>query len=314
MTMRVYRSSDAGAPVLRGNTPGDFINVLDKCLVTGYGTKLPAGWSKPFTGTNVAAFQQGAGSNEMFLRVDDTSTATANRAVRVVGYETMSDVNTGLPDSFPTEAQHSGGLRWFTGYNGPDMPNAREWMILADESFFTISLRTFPSNANLDYYWENNFFGDIIPIKPGDSTHTYIFGSTSASANTSSNSNVNLTTLGTATPGLYVARPYTNLGGSAPAGLGSNTNLAGSSFGNGRLRYPNPTDGGLWLAQVLVHETAVNTVRGILPGWWAPCHADDALVQGDTFSGSGDLAGRQFLWRVVSSSNAIVFETSDTWR
>ena len=43
MTVRIYSSSDAGAPVLRGNTPGDLINLLEKCLVTGYGSKAGAG-------------------------------------------------------------------------------------------------------------------------------------------------------------------------------------------------------------------------------------------------------------------------------
>lgn len=110
MTMRVYRSSDASAPALRGNTPGDLINVLDKCLVTGYGSLAGAGWTKPFTGTNLAVFRQGAGSNGMYLRVDDTSSAAGSRSARVVGYEVMSDVNNGTPQSFPTAVQYSGGL------------------------------------------------------------------------------------------------------------------------------------------------------------------------------------------------------------
>ena len=109
MTVRFYSSSDAGAPAVRGNTPGDIINLLTKCLVDGYGAKAGAGWTKPYTGTNVAAFRQGAGSNGMYLRIDDTSTEAGNRNARIVGYETMSDVNTGAPQSFPTAAQRAGG-------------------------------------------------------------------------------------------------------------------------------------------------------------------------------------------------------------
>ena len=38
MAVTIYTSDDAGAPVLDG-TNGSLINLLDKCLVTGYGSK-----------------------------------------------------------------------------------------------------------------------------------------------------------------------------------------------------------------------------------------------------------------------------------
>jgi ABC-type glutathione transport system ATPase component len=68
----------------------------------------PAGWEKVFSGTNKAVYRAPATPDgcRMYLRVDDT----VGRNMRVVGYETMGDVDTGgMP--FPTGTQLSGGQR-----------------------------------------------------------------------------------------------------------------------------------------------------------------------------------------------------------
>jgi hypothetical protein len=44
----VYRWDDAGAPPLVNGKPSELINILQKCLVDGYGTKTPLGWTKEF--------------------------------------------------------------------------------------------------------------------------------------------------------------------------------------------------------------------------------------------------------------------------
>ena len=43
--VNVYRWDDEGAPQIVEGRPSEFINVLKKCLVDGYGTKSAAGWS-----------------------------------------------------------------------------------------------------------------------------------------------------------------------------------------------------------------------------------------------------------------------------
>lgn len=48
LPVTVYRWDDAGAPQLTGRTPSDFIDVLKKVLVYGYGTKVGLGWSIAF--------------------------------------------------------------------------------------------------------------------------------------------------------------------------------------------------------------------------------------------------------------------------
>ena len=68
----------------------------------------PAGWEKVYSGTNLAAYRSSdVSGTRMYMRVDDTGTTNA----RVVGYESMTDVNTGVMP-FPTSLQQSGGYYW----------------------------------------------------------------------------------------------------------------------------------------------------------------------------------------------------------
>ena len=45
LPVTVYRWDDPGAPQLQNRTYAEWIEILRKCLVDGYGTKQPAGWS-----------------------------------------------------------------------------------------------------------------------------------------------------------------------------------------------------------------------------------------------------------------------------
>lgn len=315
MTVRVYRSSDASAPVLRGNTAGDLINVLDKCLVAGYGSKTAAGWTKPYTGTNIAVFRNGAGSTGAYLRVDDTSTAASNRAARVVGYEAMSDVNTGTPNSFPTNAQLSGGGYWWTKFSSSTAANAREWMIVATEKVFYMWIDTYPEQATQEYNNEFYGFGDIQSWKTGDATHCFLLCSTSTSAPSTSEQKMQNASIGSATPGLYMARRFDQLGGPVPMGWQSDSGKQSTYMCSGQFSYPHGPDGALLLAPVycLDPNSSPYNVRGIFPGLWAHPHASTILAHLDTFNGQGDLTGKTFISLRLGASSGVIIETSDTW-
>ena len=288
----------------------------------GYGSganaKVGAGWTKPFVGTNVACFKQGAGSNGMYLRVDDTSSTTNYRAARVVGYENMIDVNTGSPSPFPTEAQKPGGSGWFTHYGSGSVANPREWKVIADEKFFWLLINTYPENGQSNYYYNEAYaFGDIIPFKPGDTTHTCLLANDTTSSPNSSEAypwegNSISSTL--ARYRLSFARNYTNLGGPTTHGWHSDHTKGSTSWGNGNLQYPHGPDGGMYLAPVWAHDpqTSPYNVRGIMPGLWVPLHSTGILSQHQTVQGQGDLAGKTFMYR-RHYNNAVLLEISDTW-
>jgi hypothetical protein len=115
MTVRVYRSTDASAPVLTGQV-GSLIALLDAVLVNGYGALSAAGWTKSFSTTNKAAYRQNAtGANNtaapMYLYVDDTGPgAGAAREARACGFETMSAITPTGTGQFPTAALSTIGV------------------------------------------------------------------------------------------------------------------------------------------------------------------------------------------------------------
>lgn len=51
LPVTVYRWDDAGAPQINSGLPSEIINVLKKCLVDGYGSKVGLGWTKPYEDT-----------------------------------------------------------------------------------------------------------------------------------------------------------------------------------------------------------------------------------------------------------------------
>jgi hypothetical protein len=69
--VRIYRSTDPSAPVV-DSQPGSVIQILTACLVNGYGTFPPAGWSVSNISTNVAEYTMGPGGTNSRLWVDDS--------------------------------------------------------------------------------------------------------------------------------------------------------------------------------------------------------------------------------------------------
>lgn len=260
--------------------------------------RAPAGWLKSFSGTNKAVYRQGGG-NQFYLRVDDAGTTTA----RVVGYEAMTDVDTGTAP-FPTGAQISGGLYFLKS----DTANStvREWVITAIDRLFHFLVRVSATNSTQVV---GHCFGDIKTHKSGDAYHTCIIGLTGT--NYTSNKYADISLVNSTVSGHYLARSYTQLGSSAPCGKHSdNAKINDSVAGKSGLLFPNPVDGGLYLAPLWLHE--VNALRGLLPGVWAPLHAQP-LTHWDTFEGAGALAGKTFLAWNQYNSGQVFLETSNTW-
>lgn len=48
LPVKIFKSTDQGAPVIKIGKPSEMITVLKKCLVEGYGDKSPLGWTLAF--------------------------------------------------------------------------------------------------------------------------------------------------------------------------------------------------------------------------------------------------------------------------
>ena len=73
----VYKWDDVGAPQITTGSPTEYMNVLIKCLVEGYGTKQPVGWevlenqaSTPFLALH-NNIQAGASGGKFILKAPD---------------------------------------------------------------------------------------------------------------------------------------------------------------------------------------------------------------------------------------------------
>ena len=259
------------------------------------------GWTRAYSGTNKAAYRQGAGSNGFLLRVDDTGTTSQ---ARTVGYESMSDVDTGVA-GFPTAAQFSGGM-YFNKSNTADA-TTRAYVIACSDKLLLLAI-----NHDSSATWAStavSVFGDIKSYKSGDAFHALIIGDASLASGAFA---VGAVTGGSA--GHYLARTYTQLGASITCSKHGDSGLVSSvtaAIGAAGLTYPHPVDGGLYLAPLFVRESTL-LVRGQLPGYWCPLHARP-LVSLDTFSGTGALAAKTFIAFNTTATGQVFLETSDTW-
>jgi hypothetical protein len=261
----------------------------------------PAGWEKPFSGTNLAAYRSAEiASTRCFLRVDDTAAQNA----RAVGYESMSDINTGT-GPFPTSAQVSGGLWW--GKANSTATTARSWMVVADDKTFWYYVNTVGSSSPVDGVVYG--FGDVNSLKSGDAYGCVLFGpSTDLSASTSVQiQHAFYAQMTSTTTSGYLARAYTAIGGAAPTykRAESYCRQEVTSGLSTDIPYPNGADNGLILSRMTVQE-AGGHVRGVLPGlYFVPqiLTATSFSAQ-DKIAGQGVLAGRKLLAVKASGGSA----------
>lgn len=319
MTVRLYRSTDASAPVLTGQV-GSLITLLDAVLVNGYGSQTAAGWTKPYSGTNTAVYRMAtSGNTGFYLDVLDNAPSTAREA-RMRGYETMTAVSTGT-GPFPTAAQSS--FANICRKSASADATARAWYCIADGSCFYL----FTDTGDVASYSFTYHFGDFFSYASADAYRCCNIGRT-AENNGATNAEMlpylyqSASAINSSPGGHYAARHWTGVGGSLPfakhtsllASGGSGTYVMGS--GASLLPYPNGADSGLQLAPLYVGHTV--GLRGYLKGFWCPLHFQP-LGHGDTFSGTGNMAGKSFIALNVLNSNPsqtlgqVVVEYSDTW-
>lgn len=273
----------------------------------------PLGWESVYSSGFLRVYRSpNVEGTRMFLRVDDSGTIDS----RVVGYESMSDINTGV-GAFPTAAQMSGGLFWPKA-NGANT-NARAWTIVGDDRTFWFYANTHTTTAAHGLDGITYGFGDFTSKKSGDAYACAILGSNGSVGGITS---ALTTALAHSVEGFgttfYAARSYTALGGSTAVakrcesyGFGDfysgTSNLAGA--------YPNAVDNSLILSRAIVSEATPQCIRGTLRGAYYVPQALAATTFGwlEKIDGQGTLAGKKLMAlkgaspAQTAASNATVF-------
>jgi len=304
MAWTIYRFDDGSAPSLT-NAAGSMIALLDAILVNGYGAKAAAGWSKVYSGTNKAVYRAPAGDSRFYFRVDDSATVSS----RLIGYETMSDVDTGT-NPFPTNAQVSGGLYMRKSADA----TARPWVVAADGKRLYVGVGVADTIATpFAGIWHWYPIGEFFSFKGTWSYSAMCMGDTAAGAGNNSFGNSSL--VNASVPGLYLPRLNDEtVGAIAGCRLAPGVGPAASGAVSGALTYPDPVSNGLTLYRYILNQIPGSLTLGFMPGVWHMTQVAGAL--GDTFSGSGILAGKSFLILPCSqtggTSGRFALETSDT--
>lgn len=283
----------------------------------------PAGWEKQFTGTNLRAYRSTDSAATKFpLRVDDTGTYDA----RVVGYESMTDVNTGTAP-FPTSAQRSGGSYWPKSRAADSA--ARPWVLVADGLMFYLHVDYDPSS--FAGYGFTVCFGDFLPAYSGDSYGCMLSGGNASFSFSFASGNIHQTSLeyvsSSGSPNeTWIARSYAGAG-SSTRGLRQYDQIFvlavdGVSGGSARniVAYPNPMDGSLMLSTFRVFEASTFGMRGVFPGFYGTPQRipEGTFATGDPVTGVTGLSGRTLRtligYDLGGTSGKSFLDTTGPWR
>ena len=311
MTVNVYSSFDVGAPVLTGEA-GSMIAVLDACLVTGYGAKAAAGWTKPFVGTNIAVFRPGAGEQSYYQIKDDGvdgTNGTKNATVYI--YETMTDAVTGTGK---TPASYSTAHNIHLPKSTTQDADQREWKVYASNKACYILTKS--GIVTWDAY-HISFFGEYARINP-----TYGSPSMTAACSASAVASSVITAspffissgVSGATENAFLLRDATV--NSKPCGF--MTDSANAATGITSFR-----NGGMLFSPVLVRTnepltTGGGAILGFVPGAftsYAPFAGNNTTIE---FT-NGAYSGREFTVATAVANSSSTFAciyietTPDAW-
>jgi len=256
----------------------------------------------------------------MFL-IDNHPGAGGGREARLTGFDSVTQFTASLVNStvtgsnqFPTLAQLAVGYGAVVIRKSTDISTTeRQWVIFADSS----SVYGFIAPLDTAGVYGGAFaFGDIFSTKSGstDDSKCIIIGRIAeAAANTATNDRLDqLNIMGTVTTGHFMQRTFAQVGGSITVGKHGDGVKGSTSLLIGVTQYPNATDNGFYISPVWIHD-ANSTVRGRMRGFYHVLHALGGFSDGQTFTGTGDYAGKTFiLMKQSSNSGVYLIETSNT--
>lgn len=264
----VYRWDDANAPVARGERRS-LCDILHACLVTGYGSKPAAGWTREYVNATFdkAAFRNSAAEGTGFyLQVDGLGGANAFSPV-VKAFEVMTSESAGLG---PFATTYSNTFQTSSGANTTPHP----WVLIADNRAFYLFVWVSESAGALPSIYAQSstmFFGDLVRWKSSDMFCCALnsnerggaigaaFQATSAVGGGYNAIYLPRNSAGVATP--VSAMP---IRGGGPGTDGGTTGANGLPWSSGDQ---------ILITRPHVNDAAAYSLRGWMPGYYYPCHS-----------------------------------------
>ena len=302
----VYRWDDVDAPIARGERRS-LCDILYTCLVTGYGDKVAAGWTREYINatSDKAVFRNNpvAGTGR-YLCIDGLGGITAYNPY-IMAYEIMTSIDDGL---FPFNATQQ--KAWTsTSAN----TTAHPWILIADDLFFYFfcwpSITTTPTSTDTSTY--SMAFGDPILFKADDAYACLLMAGDAAFRGPIGFLN-NPSTITTNTyTGLMSSRNYSGVA-SPVVSAAVRGGGPGAETYSGAHGIPWSSGDAILMSRPHINNAAAYTIRGWLPGYYYPCHPltfgqfEEVNTDGKTFLSLRHMvfnsAGNSFIllsdWRV----------------
>lgn len=271
MTVRLYQSTDGDAPKLSGE-PGKLVQVLEACLVNGYGEKAGLGWQIDRLADHTKAALRStdpAGSGCWLYLEDHGDWDEGLRVAKAFGLEPeawdgfdAADDPKIVGSRFPTDDH------WF-GKSWSEDTSATPWVIVADERIFYFF---FDPAHNWGTGTPGGFphiFGDLVSYVPGDSFGCVFAAnfSTPPALSTSGNTRADFHAFHDFNN--YAARSASQTG-SPKAGRGRA--LTQFTLSAGGINWPIQGTDTLALAHEVYWEESDGNLRGRLPGLFSYFH------------------------------------------
>jgi hypothetical protein len=162
LPVTVYRWDDVGAPQIVNGTQSEFLDIFDKCLVDGYGAKLPLGWTTAFTSATSRIYRNATvdGGVGGCVKIERIGTNANYGSVRVTGCANATSItaliNKGFYFSMTTEA------------------SVNRWIIIGTKlGFFFFTGKDGSIAEGRTAYTPSMYVGQFDPIYPND-IHCFI--------------------------------------------------------------------------------------------------------------------------------------------
>lgn len=167
----IYRWTDPGAPGVSyvgsyGTSSGIAITqILDACLVTGYGDKTSLGWTKPYQSGNYHVYKMGANSSERYMQVY-TANATAGNDYSIAHlnvYDTMNSATSGSGPITGVDYFVRGSSIQMGGYLGSSYgatDHSVPWVLIGNSSGFYLWKSPYSPSA---YHWGVGGIASYVP-------------------------------------------------------------------------------------------------------------------------------------------------------
>lgn len=268
MACKIYLSTDDNAPVVAGNDRTCIINLLQKCLIDGYGSRNPVGgWTMPFCNAarTQAVFRNDPAGTGHYLWIDHASVSQSYyyKAFAAEMASSENDLQNVFGDSSVT----------VTSSETIDA-TARPWIVLATQQWvfllvYTRKTGNIPTNEQLHSggYTCGFWFGDYDKSLPDDAYNSVIsylynynyFGSSSSSSSSAS-------------AGYFFCRNKQGSPGSKAGAAYTAHPCLGLYFGGGVSPAYNAQTG-LYVCRVSFNGGDPYTLRGWLPDALCPLHS-----------------------------------------